>query len=135
MGKSLKRLDGWEPKQITKVTKWRGDQPAEWETVTEPEWDGRERRWMLALALYESTLCSRCGQGLDETTDPNTDPDRPEASRRWVAQGPTECFCCKVMVRAEKKLREDENSGGMEHWAVFTPAIVAKKPRVRRRNR
>lgn len=132
---SLKRFDGWEPKKVTRVTRWHEGQAAEWETVTEPEWDSRERRWMLALQVYESTLCGKCGQPLDETTDPNTDPDRPESTQKWVAQGPTECFCCKAMVRAEKKLSEDENSGGIEQWSIFTPAVVAKKPRVRRRNR
>lgn len=88
---------------------------------------------MLALAFYEAGLCQKCGQPLDQTTDPNSDPDRPEATTQWIADGPTECFCCKALVRAEKRLSEDENSGGMEHWAIHAPALVAKKPRRRRR--
>lgn len=133
---SLKRLDGWEPVERTRVTEWTPDGRAvAWETRRDAEWDHRERRWMLALALYESTLCGKCGQPLDQTTDPNTDPDRPEATRQWVADGPTECFCCKALVRAEKRLTDDENSGGMENWSIHVPLLKAKRPRRRRRKK
>lgn len=131
---SLKRLDGWEPVERTRVTEFdEQGRAVAWETTREPEWDRRERRWMLALDFYESTLCGKCNQPLELTTDPNTDPDRPEATQRWKADGPTECFCCKALVRAEKKLVDDENSGGMEDWGIFSPVIVAKRPRRPRR--
>lgn len=131
---SLKRLSGWEPVERTRVTEWTADgRPAAWETRREVEWDGRERRWMLALSLYESGLCGKCGQQLEQTTDPNTDADRPEATQQWIADGPVECFCCRALYKAERRLAEDENSGGLEHWAIHAPVLVAKKPRKRRR--
>jgi hypothetical protein len=130
----MKRLDGWEPVERTRVTAYdQQGRPAAWETRRETEWDPRERRWMLALALYEAGLCQKCGQSLDHTTDPNTDPDRPDATQQWIADGPFECFCCKALVRAERKLSDDENSGGIEQWSIHSPVLIAKKPRRRRR--
>jgi hypothetical protein len=136
MNMALKRLDGWEPKTTTTVTKFDGaGRAVRWETVTEPEWDTRERSLMLALAYWEAGLCRRCGEHMSKTLDPMTDPDRPEATRRWVAEGPDECDCCKAMVRAERKLADDENAGGMAAWAFHTPALIAVKPRLRRKRR
>lgn len=135
---SLKRFDGWEPKQVHTVTEWDGQgRPVRWATVTEVEWDRRERSLMLALAYWEAGLCGRCHQHLSKSMDPNTDPDRPEATQQWVAEGPDECHSCKALVRVERKLADDTDGGGdrMLAWSVHVPVLVAKKPRVRRKRR
>jgi hypothetical protein len=63
---------------------------------------------MLALDWYESSLCRKCGQPLSECTDPANDPDNPASERMYVAEAPTECFACKVLVRAESKWHKDD---------------------------
>ncbi len=120
------------PTQRTVVTDWTaGGFPAGWETVEEEEWDIRERTLMLALDYYEAGLCRRCGQHLSKTMDPMTDPDRPEAERHWTADGPDECFCCKAMYRAEKKLTDDEDSRELAAYAIHVPTLVKVAPRIR----
>ncbi len=132
MGVSLKRFDGWTPKTITVVTEWTpAGFPVRWESREEVEWDLRQRSLMLALAYYEGGLCRRCGQHLSKTMDPMTDPDRPEATANWVADGPDECFCCKALHRAEKKLSEDKESGDLGAYAIHVPMLVPVTPRGR----
>lgn len=86
---------------------------------------------MLALAYWEGGLCRRCGEHLSQSMDPMTDPDRPEATQRWVAED-DECFCCKAMVRADKALRDgkdrDPDAPG---YTIHTPALVPTRPRTR----
>lgn len=134
----MKRLYGWEPRQTSTVTEWdEQGRPAKWVTITEPEWDRRERSLMLALHQYEAGLCKRCGQHLSHAMDPNTDPDRPDATQTWKAEGPDECHSCKTLVRAERQLAgEDEGAGGDRlTYSVYAPVLVAKRPRQRRKTR
>lgn len=132
----MRRLSGWEPKQTSTVTAWdEQGRPTQWTTVTEPEWDRRERSLMLALNHYEAGLCRRCGQHLAHAMDPNTDPDNPEASQRWIADGPDECHSCKSLVRAERQLGDEEGGQDRLAYTVYVPALVAVKPRLRRQNR
>jgi len=120
LGVSLKRFTGWEPRQVTKVLSWTSDgKPAVWETRVEPEWDSYERSLMLALDWWESGLCQRCGHHLDETTDPDTDPDNPAAKRTWLADGPYECFACKTLYQAEKKWgKEAPDTAQISVWSA-----------------
>lgn len=138
LGVSLKRLDGWEPCTTSTVTGW-DDQgrPSVWVSKPEQEWDRRERSLMLALTFHEAGLCGRCGQHLSHSMDPNTDPDRPEATQQWIAVGPDECHSCKALVRAEQALANDKDGGGdkLLPFVVHAPALVAKKPRTRKRIR
>lgn len=73
-------------------------------TRREPEWDDKQRLWMLALAFYEAGLCQRCGHHLEDSTDPNS---------VWVADDPTECFSCSTLARADrawtKRTEKDPN--------------------------
>ena len=128
---SLKRFDGWEPRQLTRVTAWKDGQPAAWETRTETEWDSRERSLMLALAYWEAGLCRKCGQHLHETTDPAHDQDNPETAWGWVADGPDECFGCKALHRAEEKWQKEAPEAAP--YSIWAPVLVAKRPRQRRR--
>ena len=123
---SLRRLEGWTPKQVTTYEHDKEGKLTRSITVTESEWDDRERSWMLALQHYELTLCRRCGTPLIESTDPNNDPDNPNAENHYVIDGPDECHCCKVLIRSERKWAEDrkdssEGSQHLIHSAVLVP--------------
>ncbi|GGM27187.1 hypothetical protein GCM10011608_09960 [Micromonospora sonchi] len=125
---SLRRFDGWEPREYTEVTAWdEQGRPLRWITRREPEWDPRERGWMLALDWHESSLCRKCGQPLAECTDPANDPDNPASERMYVAEPPTECFSCKVLVKADEKWHKDspETSG----FVIHTAALVDRPQR------
>lgn len=123
---SLRRLEGWTAKQVTTYEHDKEGKLIRSVTVTESEWDDRERAWMLALQHYELTLCRRCGTPLIESTDPNNDPDNPQAERHYVADGPDECHCCKVLIRADRQWsdrRKDDpvGTGNLIHSAVLVP--------------
>jgi hypothetical protein len=131
LGISLKRFDGWEPRQLTRVTAWTEDgRPAAWETRTEPEWDPRERGWVLALGLFEAGLCRKCGHHLGETTDPANDQDNPETGHAWVADGPDECFACKALHRAEERWQKEAPE--VAPYSIWSAVLVDKNPRKRR---
>lgn len=132
-GITLREFDGWTPKTVTRVTAWRDGQPEVWETTSESPWDRRERSLMLALAHFEAGCCRRCGEHLAKSMDPMTDPDRPDAPHHWVAEGPDECFACKALVRAERKLADDKDGGSdLLPYSIHTPALIPHTPRVRR---
>ncbi|MEV2239529.1 hypothetical protein [Micromonospora sp. NPDC049891] len=118
----MKRFDGWEPTETTEVVEWdEQGRPKRWVTRREVEWDVRERAWMLALDWYEASLCRKCGQPLSECTDPTNDPDNPASERMYVAEEPTECFSCKVLVRAEERWHkaDPDSSPFVIHNAVL----------------
>lgn len=138
LGISQKRLFGWEPVERTRVLEYdEQGRPVRWETTRDVEWDEQERALMLALGLFEAQMCRKCGMHLSQAMDPMNDPDLPEAPRRWVADGPDECFSCKALVRADREwsAAQDENvkNGGEDSspWTVHTPLLKTKPVRVR----
>lgn len=127
---SPKRFDGWEPREVTTVLGWDAlGRPVRWETVREPEWDRRQRSLVMAYRLWRAGLCRRCGEHLVHSTDPDTDPSSPEATRAWVAEDPTECFSCAALHGSEKRRASDDNAS----WLIHTTALVHKQPRLRSR--
>lgn len=129
---SLRSLDGWTPKQTSRVTEWTEQGwPAAWETTTETQWNRRERSLMIALTEWEAGLCRRCGHHLADTTDPDTDPDNRAGSRAWVAEE-TECFACKAVYRDEQRCAPKENGdGGMPRdvaAALIHSAYLVDRP-------
>lgn len=76
---------------------------------------------MLALALYESQVCKRCGHGLYDTTSDAWD---------WVANDPDECSACAALDRSERAY-----SKGLDPESNSTPPeamihTVRKLPRM-----
>ena len=63
------------------------------------------------------------------STDPDTDPSNPAASRAWVAELPTECYSCAALTGSEKAHADDDNAP----WLIHTTALVGKKPRLHSR--
>lgn len=133
---SLKRFEGWEPRELTTVTQFdEQGRAVQWETSREPEWDDRERSLMLAYAFYVDTLCRKCSQPLVESMNEDNDPDNPQGSRKYVAQGPDECFCCKALVRADRTWsdaqQKNAKDGGedMSPWTVHTPMLITRPRR------
>ncbi|WP_285475233.1 hypothetical protein [Actinoplanes sp. NBRC 101535] len=133
----MRRFEGWEPATICAVTAWdEAGRPAAWTMRPEPEWDGRERSLMLALDMWEAGLCRRCGEHLEQSADPDTDPDDPRSSQAWRAEDPTECFSCKVLARSERRAapRGDDDEDASP-WLIHTTQLVPKTPRAPGRRR
>lgn len=80
---------------------------------------------MLALALWEAGLCRRCGHHLDQTTDPDNDPDNPRAPRAWVADGPDECYGCKALHRAETRWHKESPESAP--YVIWSAALVDRR--------
>jgi hypothetical protein len=132
----LRRFSGWEPREFTEVVEWSDKGfPARSITRREVEWDDGQRLWMLALAYYEASLCRKCGHSLNDTLNPNTDPDNPYADRQWIAEVPEQCFCCKVLAKSEKKWAEDKNNRIPPEALIHTAVLVGKTPLRRKPNR
>lgn len=130
---SPRRFDGWTPREVTTVTAFdEQGRAVRWETVTEPEWDRRQRSLVMAYGMWEASLCRRCGEDLHHATDPNTDPDRPESTQAWVANDPDECFSCKALVRSEREWAKDDETG-QSGWLIHTTELATKRPRLRSR--
>lgn len=130
---SLRRFGGWEPQQRM-AYELDGQGRAIGATVTrEPEWTNAERAWMLALGFYEATLCRKCGTPLDESTDVANHPDLHDAPYQYVAEAPTQCLCCLVLQRSERKWADaaPDEAASMIHTAVLV-ARPPRKPRARR---
>ena len=82
---------GWEPLRTATT-----DEHGVTRTVTEPEWDEESRDEMIALAVYEDTLCPRCGGPADECQS-------PEAERRFEGVPPVRCHRTDAIIRYQNK--------------------------------
>lgn len=124
---SVKRLDGWEPTEVTAYEYDETGRLARSVTTRGVEWDEVERGWLLALDLYEAGLCKRCGVPLAESLDADHDPDNPDAPYHYVADQPAACNHCLVLVRSERawsKLREADAPA-----LIHTARLVKRKVR------
>lgn len=133
---SPRRFEGWEPRTVTRVLEHDGQgRPVRWETIpAEPEWNDRQRALVMALQLWEASLCRRCGEHLGRATDPDTDGEDPHAHWAWEPEAPTECLSCRALVKSEQDWDTEENrKKGLDRWLIHTTRLVPKKPRLPRR--
>lgn len=70
-------------------------------TTREPEWDDEQREQMVALGIYEDTLCAVCG-------GPVEDCQSPEAEREWEGVPPVRCHKTDAIIRYQNKASEYE---------------------------
>jgi uncharacterized protein with PIN domain len=63
------------------------------------EWDEQEQGWMLALHMYESTLCPHCKGSLVETT-------KAEHEDKYEPDLPLVCHRCVGFVRSHKRYED-----------------------------
>lgn len=62
----------------------------------EPEWDERQQDWMVALNVYESMLCPKCGGPISECT-------APENEFKYKTGLPTRCHrTTSQLIAADK---------------------------------
>ncbi|HEY9414796.1 MAG TPA: hypothetical protein VIQ30_08575 [Pseudonocardia sp.] len=91
LGISLKRFEGWEPREVTSYRYDGRGRLAQAVTVREPEWDEEQQALMLALDLHEALTCSGCGGYLPHTT-------APEADDAYKAELPIRCHRCTAIA-------------------------------------
>lgn len=97
---SWRRFNGWEPRSVT-TTEHEYDDTGRLvrsvaTTVTEPEWDDKNRAWSIALVEYEHGLCGSCNNPLAITTDPGMEG-------RYVHDGFKVCHHCAKAEQAHEK--------------------------------
>jgi hypothetical protein len=119
IGVSPRRLLGsWQPALITAYFRDETGQVVRTEThYDSPEFDDLDRAYILALDLYEVSLCDGCGHPLEETT-------KPENSEAYVAKAPVRCHRCTAMIQAQEAY-EDRPQVEALRWPIdFDPARV-----------
>lgn len=89
----MKRLDGWEPVEVTEYRYDRRGRLRRSVTRREAEWDPVERGWMYALAAYRSQVHEPCGTYLPDAIG----PDKESAFR---AKLPVRCHVCTTRLDA-----------------------------------
>lgn len=119
---SLRRFCGWEPAEVTTHEYDERDRLAASVTRREPEWDDAQRAWMLALGVYEQSLCRRCGHNLHDTLDPDTSGTML-ASREWVAEE-SQCFGCTALAVSEQARSGDDNNKIPLQALIYTARMV-----------
>ena len=115
LGISLRRFLGWEPRTLTTHAG---------ATVREPEYDAWERAIQVAYDGWRHSLCSDCGQPLQESLlDEKVPPDQRPRYRASF----TQCRACEVLELSMAKQAEDDKGkkvGNLpapthhRHWRV-----------------
>lgn len=117
LGISVKRLDGWEPVEVSEHEYDDDGRLIRTVTRREAEWDDHERAWMDAWLLYRSNVHDACGHYLPDSTAGEDD---------WVADKPIRCHACTARAAAYKRI---EAAGNQYPEALLFP--VKKKDRKR----
>jgi hypothetical protein len=89
----VRRLDGWEPREVTRYRYDRRGRLVESVTIREPEWDEQERGWMYALASYRQQVHEPCGTYLPDAIG-------EAAERAYRAELPVRCHVCTTRYAA-----------------------------------
>lgn len=89
-----------------------------WEIREEPEWDGPEREWMLALADYEASLCPDCGLPMSECHN-------PQAQFRFDATARV-CWVTAKQQQAVSQWREDHANDPTDWSGALTTHTIAR---------
>lgn len=94
-------MEGWEPSTVYEYD----GQGRMVRSTPESEWNDQQVALMVALEEYEQGLCKRCGNPLEETTDPGHDFNNPLAKAVYLpAPGtPVQCHCCAALERSEQQ--------------------------------
>jgi hypothetical protein len=71
-------------------------------TTTEPEWDDEGRKTVLALAVYDESLCPLCGQPSHICQDPAN-------QFKWHAPEPVRCHATTALLAKQKGYTEETN--------------------------
>jgi hypothetical protein len=99
---SVKRLNGWEPREVTEHEYDDAGRCVRSVTTREVEWDEDERAWALALLELEADACPGCHGRMSETT-------APEAEGKYVSPAPTRCHMCTAISAAQSTYHDNPN--------------------------
>ena len=83
-------------------------------STQQPLWTAEDREAALALAAYEASLCSGCGDPLAETT-------KPEHEDAYVPKAAIRCHRCAAAVRGQDRYRDDPYASSLMVPVVFEP--------------
>jgi hypothetical protein len=87
MGRSVRRLQGWEPSESTSYEYDVTGRLSSSRTTVESEFDPTDIAWLEALEEYERTVGPH-GFTMAEATDPDADPNSPNSHYRFRAGVP-----------------------------------------------
>lgn len=90
----------------------------------EPEWDEESRGLARALCDEQAASCFGCGEPVEESFSPLSDPDNREGTHVYEASAPYRCHACTARERAVSAFTE---SGGSTSRALRFP--VSRVPR------
>lgn len=69
-------------------------------------WTEHDRSLAVALTLHEATLCTGCGQPLEESTAPEADPSNRDAAWTYEAPTPVRCHGCTALEHRQDTYSE-----------------------------
>ncbi len=144
-GRSVRKLQGWEPSQRTVYEHDAQGRLSSSTTTLEPEFGPTDIEWLTALLEVERETGPH-GFLMSEATDPDADPDRRDATHKFVAGtpqvtpegdvvfSPTYDLAERARLHYIADLRSEERD---PHAGLIVPvhrvAITPKKNRVRKR--
>lgn len=89
------------------------------QTIKEPEWNDEDRAYALALEQYEASLCSGCGEPLEETT-------KPEHDGAYRAELPIRCHRCTAAGVATEAYEENPQPQALMFPVVLDERLIIK---------
>jgi hypothetical protein len=81
-------------------------------------WTEHDRTTAVALTIYESALCSGCGQPLEESTSPAADPASPDSIWHYDVPAPARCHGCTAMQQAQTGYQDADSPHALRWHAV-----------------
>lgn len=69
-------------------------------------WSEHDRSLAVALTLFEATLCSGCGQPVEESTSPEADIHNGAGAWHYEVPPPHRCYACTAVADAQDAMAE-----------------------------
>jgi hypothetical protein len=110
LGISLKRFDGWEPRQVTEYAYDDAGRLVRAVTRREVEWDEQQQAYALALVGARALTCDGCGGWLPETT--TTDAEE------YTVPPPYRCGRCTRIAIAQEAHGRDHKHLHATRWTA-----------------
>lgn len=107
LGISLRRLDGWEPAEVTEYERDETGRIVRSITRREVEWTPDEADLMIALGEVRALACPGCGGHLPETAA-GTGED-------WTQEPPVRCHRCTALAHARDDYRDSTAPQALHH--------------------
>jgi hypothetical protein len=89
----------------------------------EPEWDPEQYALVAALADVETDECSQCGHPMSESMSPDSDPDRQDATHKYVALPAHRCHACTAREQQAESYKDSPH-----RHALRFPVVREERP-------